>query len=173
MVLQEHLNRILDFKDDNDLAFQEANKKLNNTIMWVNGELKHIYKFEYDSIIIKEEDGTYLEVTDVEELDVFLPEPGMYISKKGDFAVLIFKNPSKQWRKSFNYDLYTVNAVSKFSFNEIDWTPNKIIFYKGNVYYKGNNIGIYSGKIITCLNFTFYQELLDYTIRNPEWNLQN
>lgn len=173
MIVIDHLKRILDFSDE-DLALSEANKKLNETVMWVNNRLEFVIKFNSDTLVIPGEfEHTILKK--VEQLDVFLPEPGLYKAKDGSFLITVRKIAKKQWKKSFNFNYYVLSGDMHFSdYNLIDWNKTNIVLFDEKIYYKGIHIGHYYDTYNKCIcnNNVFYQELSDYA-RSVGWTLIN
>jgi hypothetical protein len=168
MSLYSRMQQIMDLSN----PISEANKKLLETYMVVNGEVVLIKEFVYDSdkVIVKK--STKLQEIKVESIDVFLPESGIY-RLDNDFRVLITKVPKRQWCKSFSSSYY--NWVFLSGKQTSEWltelyknleTRSDITLIKDKFYYWDKMIGyIKSSKTkssVVCEDLNFKQELVEY-----------
>lgn len=164
-MLLEQLQKILDFPYHSDLAYEEARKKLMGTWMLVNGELTYISDINQTTLCTTK--GPIPE-TSINTLEVFMPQPGTYLTKDKQGIVTVKKRAGKQWRKSFNTDLYFWNDYDP---EEIDWNYSKFIEYQGFLYYLGNIVGIIDNGKVLVTKYMFYQEILDESKRTGKWTI--
>jgi hypothetical protein len=167
MSLFTELQRIMDL----EYPEEEANKKLVDTIMFVNGKLEHILKFYVpENIVLVRDYNLCCEVQKtVKTLEVYLPEAGVYPSPKG-YYVIITKIPKRQWLKSFSTSFYSVDIVggdveTNNVLTEISKVKKCNIFVtsQGYIFYWKQIIGyIQDSKTIICTNKAFKQELIDW-----------
>jgi len=157
-----------------DQCNKEAKKKLVGTYIRVNGKIGQVDHISMGSMTLIHSDLVYeYKEEEIESIEVLLPEPGMYLyTKNGDTSVLqITKHTSKQWRKSFNCDLYRItdrfdNLYDGYLLDALVRLPD-IYLYQGDIYYQYTKIGEYKlnpkGKTrsITLYDDTFKQELKD------------
>jgi len=156
---------------DLETPYDEAQKKLQGTMMFVNGELKEIHKFYFDERVVQTIDHlTGNAATEkVETLEVYLPESGVYASPYG-FHVIITKIPKRQWLKSFHSSFYRVSVVGDTGncsniLASVSKAKKLNIFVdsKGYIYYWNRLIGyIKDPSTYTCTNKAFRQELIDW-----------
>jgi len=177
-ILVKRIEEILDLSGD--IALHEANKKLVNTVMFLNGKLEYIVEFywdfnkvsyfNYDSLI---HSGGPI-VTVVKSLEVFMPETGLYSSSELGY-IYINKIPKKQWAKSFSeagYVLCTLvkkftelspciqwrNVLNLTSFKKVDI----IVDEEKNIFYHNHFIGTLGEDKVICSNELFTQEIKDW-----------
>ncbi len=179
--LMKRIEEIMDLTGE--AAQQEAAKKLLNTVMIINGELKFVTEFFYNSNEIR--CYNYDQLTNgniplnetITSIDVFLPEAGNYKYRGGEILYLT-KNPKKQWSKSFceaGYLLYGVTAGARsanivgLSWKEIMRLDsfdrvNISVDEKKNIFHHDIFIGRIENKDkrIICNNSLFQQELKDW-----------
>lgn len=180
MNLIQHVCRILDFQEkDAAVAINEAcNKgKLQNTWMKVNNHVLYVIDFGFSSDTILTEKNISVFVKD---LDVFLPEAGLYTD--GETCVYLKKHPKKQWQKSFNTVLYSWSILECSPSHVLDNVPAFIHTAKRVPFFKSKSGSIFFGKeviaseldgICTVSNHIFYQELLDWITKEElPWKLQ-
>jgi len=166
--LEKELCRILDTGSDVNLAIKEAvnKEKLTGTYMFVNGNLALINTFNPINNII------YMEGSPEEEcksLEVFLPETGTYLYDK--YAIQLVKKPVKNWKKSFcDYGQWIKYPISPFIQLTNYQLPlaTKVPFLltdSGRIIYNKKSVGTYDSikNKIFCSDYTFYQELLDFS----------
>jgi hypothetical protein len=177
-ILVKRIEEILDLTGD--IALHEANKKLVNTVMFLNGKLEYIIEFHwdfnkvsylnYDSLV---KEGDPLNVA-VKSLEVFMPETGLYSSSEFGY-IYINKVPKKQWAKSFSeagYMLYALvkkatkvntyiqwkNILNLTSFKKVDIIVNE----EKEIFYHNHFIGVLVEDKVICSNELFTQEIKDW-----------
>lgn len=137
--------------------------------MLVDGEVTYVLEYSETDLLAKI-NGVLVKV-EPDSLEVFLPHPGFYLTKDRANVIKVSKLSTKQWKKTFNYDLYTT-SISILP-EEIDWTYNKLLVFKTTVFYLGSKVGRLIGNNIKINNYTFYQEVLDECNRSGKWKIQN
>lgn len=180
--LQEEICRILDFDPNNywTTAWQEAvvKEKLVYTWMRVNGEVYFINKFVPNSdTVFVSNNNTPSHEKEVETLEVFLPESGMYTD--GVNCVYIIKKPLKQWKKSFHPEFYHVEWVQKKNVAGLEQFLGEaklVPFFVSEVealYKNQTKIGKAKDGIITLTDYNFYQDVVDWVEKEKlEWKIQ-
>ena len=181
MNLLQQVCKILDFQEkDASVAINEARNKnkLKNTWMKVNNHhLLYVKEFDFTSNkILTDKDISVF----VEDLDVFLPEAGLYTD--GKTCVYLKKHPKKQWQKSFNTILYSWTILEHSPSYVLDNVPafihtaKRVPFFKsksGSIYFRKEVVASELDGICTVSNHLFYQELVDWiTKEKPHWKLQ-
>jgi hypothetical protein len=154
----------------------EANKKLCNTYMVVNGEILYIKEFNYslDYILYAKDHFTSgtLKVKP-KTLSVWLPEVGLYPLRSGQ-AIFVMKCPKRQWLKSLSTtyytfrivgsDLYSIDKATTL-YNQIYQSKRVTIFVDSerNIFYLDENIGYVKDKdTLVCTDIRYIQELKDW-----------
>lgn len=170
--------RILDFPEEySDLAMKEADyrEKLRSVYMFVNGTLRWVSGYnKQDGLILA--DKVWMEV---DTLDVWVPDTGVYTSQKDGTKILLVKRPMKQWKKSFTLDYYSIHLVAgehpdEYNFNEYAKSECEVIYQKVNLIKAfDKSIGkLSSDNSVKCVHPEFYQELVDYSTRKGlQWNV--
>lgn len=151
-----------------DLLIKESRHKFQGTYVVLNGELQQISEIFLDNIVITDVKGGHKEVDTIKTLEPFLPPTGLYFPDENT-AISLRKYASKQWRKSFCWDLYSAGMKHHFVpfkvFQAIKEnnanTFNGIVFNKGIVYYLDKEIGERDSSNIYHVIPEFYQELVD------------
>lgn len=164
-----HFAKLLELPIENvDLLLKEAKHKFGGTHMVINGELLWIDQIFKDSIICVNIDTKARAIDNVSSIVPFLPPTGLYFPTESE-SISLRKIATKQWRKSFCWDLYSSNkkgtstpykifkALSENNAN----TFNGIVFNKGTVYYLDKEIGYRDSKDVYHVIPEFYQELVD------------
>jgi hypothetical protein len=177
-ILVKRIEEILDLTGA--IALHEANKKLINTVMFLNGELKYIIEFHWDHNKVSFLDynamveGGNHSIGIVKSLEIFMPETGIYSSSELGY-IYINKVPKKQWSKSFSeagYILYTLakkatklnsyiqwrNILNLTSFKKVDIIVDK----EKNIFYHNHFIGVIGEDRVICKNELFTQEIKDW-----------
>lgn len=113
--LESEICRILDFSETYlQLALKEAinKQKLQDTYMFVNGELRFIDILipGENSVVCSSYDSGSQKI-EVDSLEVWNPETGIYSCE--ECSVVLLKKPIKQWKKSFHPNNYTY-TVTKY-----------------------------------------------------------
>ena len=151
-----------------DQCEKEAKKKLVGTYIRINGTIGQVESITNTRLLIVHETAAVeYRVEDIESIEVVLPEPGMYLyTKNKDTIILqITKSTSKQWRKSFNYDLYRIS--DRFDCMYDGYALDKLVklhdvyLHQGSIWHQYTKIGDYQGKKVTLYDDTFKQELKD------------
>jgi hypothetical protein len=166
MPLRTALSRILNLEE----PFNEAEKKLRHTWMFVNDELQYIQEFQDSNIVLVVDTITNkTSKVKVKTLEVWLPEAGVYPLPNGNF-VLLTKLPKRQWLKSFSDTYY---RMSLFGEKDQKDSMHKQLakVKKQNIYVDHNKfiwwwdtkIGhVSSSHSLKCTNQHFSQELVDW-----------
>jgi hypothetical protein len=177
-ILVKRIEEILDLSGE--IALHEANKKLVNTVMFLNGELKYILEFHWDYNKVSFLDYNTLVkggnpiLGIVKSLEVFMPETGLYSSSEFGY-IYINKVPKKQWAKSFSEIGYTLYALAKkvtkasayiqwgnilnlTSFKKVDIIVDK----EKSIFYHNHFIGVLGEDKVICSNELFTQEIKDW-----------
>lgn len=164
--LRTALTKILNLED----PFNEAEKKLRHTWMFVNDELQYIHEFQDGNIILVLDPSTNkASKIKVKTLEAWLPEAGVYPLPNGNF-VLLTKLPKRQWLKSFSDTYYRMSLygdnpqadsmhrqMSKVKKQNIYVDPNKVIWWWDI------KIGfVNSACSLKCTNQHYEQELRDW-----------
>ena len=166
MTLLEHLQRIMNLPN----PLEEANKKLVDTYMLVNGQVKLIKEFNIygdDAVVYcPKKDNIFVEK--IETLEIFLPEAGLYQLKAGGHVCLT-KKPNRQWHKSYRPGNYNVEPFGSGTGNsficELVGKQKKDILVHSNglIYYWNKVIGrVKNSSEIVCTNIHYKQELMDW-----------
>ena len=151
-----------------DQCEKEAKKKLVGTYIRINGTIGQVESITNTRLLIVHETAAVeYRVEDIESIEVVLPEPGMYLyTKNKDTIILqITKSTSKQWRKSFNHDLYRIS--DRFDCLYDGYALDKLVklhdvyLHQGSIWHQYTKIGDYQGKKVTLYDDTFKQELKD------------
>lgn len=160
-------------------AIHEAvsKEKLQNTWMRVNGKVMYVGKFLWDTNEIVTKDKEKILVTD---LDVFLPETGLY--SDGFSCCYVNKLPKKQWAKSFSYNNYSCSYLYMNStMNDDDYTDfvgraQKVPFFLtlyGQLYFAKYTVAKVKNNICEVSNPLFHQEVLDFVQKEKlPWMVQ-
>lgn len=166
MTLLQHLQRIMDLPN----PLEEANKKLVDTYMLVNGQVKMIKEFNiYEDTAITWSPKTNISsIEKIETLEIFLPEAGLYqLDKKG--FVCLTKKPLRQWHKSYRPGNYNVepfgSGIDNSFICELVGKQKKDILVHSNgfIYYWNKIIGrVKNSSEIVCTNIHYKQELMDW-----------
>lgn len=174
MTLTEELVRIMDM----DNPYNEADKKLTKTWMFVNGSLQYIHSFNYDDeeVVVQDFRGVKSAIK-VSLLEVFLPETGLYTTTHPDGVdiLLITKEPKKQWHKSFNTSFYLVKGVNKdISMNNVSYylkyldplsRKSLLVLENRDIIFFDKSIGyVNDEKAIICTDSRYKQELKDWSL---------
>jgi hypothetical protein len=185
--LLREAGRILDLDPHQYVStiISEADKKekLRNTYMFVNGKLEYVSKFYWNDNIIGVYNMEEAEATpvNVETLEPWLPLSGMYVSE--DFSLYLTKRPHKHWRKSFSPDNYRLDFTSPITKAEVEktmftslstMTPELIAVSGDYIYLNGSIIGKKDkNEVVSCINYLFYQELLDFSNKKEmNWTIK-
>jgi hypothetical protein len=166
MSLAKCLSQVLDLPVA--IAAKEAQSKLSQTYMLINGEL----------IFVQEASGTYLETlrgrssktfgeSDVDTLEVWLPKTGVYYRKGTNQAVLLSRRPMRQWKRSFSPSFYGVEFLNNadFSLDQLDINSHQEFWVASNknIMYFTKPIGyVKNSSEIICTVPYFQQELTDW-----------
>lgn len=171
--------RILDFPEEySDLAMKEAEyrEKLHNVYMFVNGTLRWVSSYnKQDGLILANK--VWMEV---DTLDVWVPDTGVYTNQKDGTKILLVKRPMKQWKKSFTLDYYSIfrvygDYVDEYDFNQYAKSECETIYQTNTSTIKAfkDVIGyIEMDNFVKCTKPEFYQEIIDYSTRKGlQWNV--
>ena len=165
------LTRVCDLLDfphyESSIAIHEATskEKLQNTWMRVNGKVMYVGKFLWDTNEIVTEGKKKILVTD---LDVFLPETGLY--SDGFSCCYVKKLPKKQWAKSFSYSNYGCSYLyMNGTMNDNDYTDfvgraQKVPFFltlDGRLFFAKYTVATVKNNICEVRNHLYHQEVLD------------
>ena len=171
-ILTERIYSIMDLRGE--LALIEAERKLINTIMIVNGVLRMVSNFSWETGHItgythSAQDYTKEEAVRVKSLEIFLPSTGLYRSGRFNW-LYVEKKPAKHWKKSYSQEGYVVRNLENNA--EEDWISilslvstkrrDIIITSKDEVFYHDRKIGVCGGGRIICTDGSFHQELKDW-----------
>ena len=161
--VKQEILRILDFTEEHwPTAWKEAasKEKLTNTYMLVNGQVAYVNAFDLEEnkvLCLFDENGANKWV-DVDTLDVFLPDTGLY--QKGEYALFVEKYPYKQWKKSAHDSFYGTiwvrrEAEENYFFFLSGATPTKFFVCElsGKVYCGSKIVGLFN-KIEGTINMT-------------------
>jgi hypothetical protein len=173
-MLREKLSQIMELPFPKCL--DEAHKKLYNTWMIVNGNPGKITGISETILEIYSLNQTHtqLESNEVKSLEIWMPQTGIY-QYQGK-TMLLLKNPKKQWRKSFNIDLYSgmcKNINSELEIVKFIWLGEfKENFWKTDnaAYYQDMKIGNIdkNGKLILDCDL-FNEELYNLSKKDESW----
>lgn len=177
------INRVCDLLDfphhEVSTAIHEAasKEKLQNTWMRVNGKVMYVGKFLWDTNEIVNKDKKKILVTD---LDVFLPETGLY--SDGFSCCYVKKLPKKQWAKSFSYNNYgCLYLYMNGTMNDDDYTDfvgraQKVPFFltpDGRLFFAKYTVAKVQDNICEVSNPLFHQEVLDFVQKEKlPWMVQ-
>lgn len=170
--LIEALSRVLDLPYK--WVFKEAQTKLNETRMFLNGALVYIVSISQDHGVMykflisptKDYAPLLMQASDVSSLEVFLPQSGIYRTTSGQ-VVMLTKNPIRQWKRSYNNGIYNYTCLV----GDTDLYPEELIIDsrtdiwvspKNHILYYDIIIGEVVGKTIFCTNKLYEQELIDW-----------
>lgn len=159
-------------------AIHEAasKEKLQNTWMRVNGKVMYVGKFLWDTNEIVTEGKKEILVTD---LDVFLPETGLY--SDGFSCCYVKKLPTKQWAKSFSYNNYVcsylfMNGAMDGDYTDFVGRAQKVPFFltpDGRLFFATYTVAKVQDNICKVSNPLFYQEVLDFVQKEKlPWMVQ-
>lgn len=172
MTLLKMLQEIMEL--DNPIA--EANKKLRNTYMIVNGEIALVSDFNIETNQIFINNGKNVESVIAKSLKVWLPDAGLYQSDIGNL-LLVSKIPKRQWSKSFSGEYYKVEQVGQIGFRHRKYSHSLQLYNSildkepldfgvdscGDIYYENELVGsVVDSKSIMCHNPNYEQELSDW-----------
>lgn len=177
------INRVCDLLDFpyhavSTAIYEAANKeKLQNTWMRVNGKVMYVGKFLWTTNEIVTKDNKKILVTD---LDVFLPETGLY--SDGFSCCYVKKLPRKQWAKSFSFNNYVFSYLYMDVYNEgEEYTDfvgraQKVPFFltpDGRLFFAKYTVAKVQDNICKVSNPLFYQEVLDFVQKEKlPWMVQ-
>lgn len=173
-MLLEILSKIMDLPSP--LCLYEAQKKLVETWMVINGELHYVYLIEND--MVKTDKALYGE-KDIKSMEPFLPDVGVYLFDKYP-PLILSRKAKKQWRKSFTADAYKYNAYwetrkpIKFALSEIvehKIKPVEFWVKKNIVSYLDKPIGSISKGELILKEPMFEQELIDLGKVDKAWTM--
>lgn len=152
-------------------ASKEAESKLSETIMFVNGKLTPVLQVNGDGLVyvVDEDLGTreVLHDRDVTSLKVWLPESGIYYDSKTGEPVYLIRKPLRQWKRSFSLSFYDVVFPfgKKFPITRVNPELYSDFWVDKNKYiwYMTSQVGyIKNSKSYVCTNPVFQQELYDW-----------
>lgn len=169
MSILSELQRIMEL--DNPLT--EAHKKLAETYMFVNGELSLVFDLTSSNkigVYLKNGDKSYILDKNIQTLDVWLPETGLYFDSKGSL-IYVSKVPKRQWLRSYSPNFY--NSIHVETKNGVKWTSlsdvakskkhDIAVDSRGNIWHHTMKIGyVKDSQTYTCTNQMFKQELIDW-----------
>lgn len=158
----------------------EADRKLVNTVMLVNKVPTKIKSFDLDNSFIMGyicNDFTREEscVLKVEDLDVYTPEPGTYISRDKEI-VLLEKIPKRIWYKSYHEAQYEISKICSGNISPKNYGCDFIYNHcikkdlcvdkRNRIFFWNIHIGnVQENNKIQCTNPLFKQELIDWERR--------
>lgn len=161
-------------------VIKEANRKFSQTWLIINGSLELVSEFSHDTINVIV-DGENKIIYDVDSIEIWMPEPGIYPISK-DKYVYLHRIPKRQWLKSFspyqNYSAIPIgsaNEVTVFSSKHIDFMFNNWEHSKSDnwlclndyIIYKFHVVGkVLDGMTIQVTDTAFYQEIFEKWHRN-------
>lgn len=171
--LKEHLERILDFPAGGAGVRAEAHSKLAETYMMVNGELALVKEFGSTEMLIVTRGSPRKLVSDIQSLDVCLPETGVYFTKDRKGALFLSRLPKRQWKRSLSGTFYKIEElIGSANLFSLDYSsPHSFwISPKGNVYHMCEKVGHLdqTNKEVICTKETFLQEMKDW-LRDGRW----
>ena len=154
-------------------AIKEAVPKLGETFVRLNGKICFLVNIDkYGAHHIKWSDGNHVyeemrSNDQVKSLEVFLPESGVYRTTDGSVVVLT-KNPLRQWKRSFNnniYNIYNMVDSGRYAIENIIEDSRVDLWFKSNgtIFYFDIAIGyITKDNRVMCTNPLYEQELIDW-----------
>lgn len=176
--LESEICRILNFPEKYlGVAKSEAvdKAKLRNTWMYLNGKLSYIHAMELSgSIVVSESKVGEVMPVQVETLEAFVPQAGLYATKGGLLSVT--KKAAKSWAKSFkpdNYRIFDVNTPKRKILTpdliDLSETACELITGDGTgkiwVYGVEKEVASLGIEEVVVFNSKYYQEVLDYVTR--------
>lgn len=173
MSLHNEVLRIMDFSSSYiDLAYAEANKKLSGTHMEVNGKINLVFKVSMGGLEVQDMYGSAgeLDPDDVESLNVFLPETGIYVIKNN--IIYLTKRAQRQWRKSYHPDIYRViNIFGSVGSNVVPYnlhnkTPVVMHYFNNGIYYLDRKVGQFTDGELSILDADFECETVTFMENN-------
>jgi hypothetical protein len=157
--LKQFIQEIMDLPQPKE----EAEKKLVGTYMIVNGTPELIKGFDYvQNTVI-----TNNKIIKVKTIAPWLPESGLYITKKGD-PWYITKVPKRQWLKSFAFSFYEIQDLSGWvedpKLEDVHECKRVSIGVDkcGQIFHNKTHIGYIEKSNIVCTNSLYEQELRDW-----------
>ena len=151
------------------LAIQEAQNKLHETTVLINGELHFIYDVtsKYIACVNKPLSESFC-LEEVDSLEVWIPETGVYFTKDTATPVFFQRKPNRQWKKSFSPTFYNITSLNgnDYSVLKIDPNSRKTIWVDSNkvIWYFNTKIGyIKDSSSLVCTSSIFEQELKDWS----------
>ena len=170
--LVKEICRILDFPETRwEKAVNEASGgKLNDCWLIVNDTLEYVESFAFDSGVVVVSTPKGAEVREVETLEVWNPETGLYTHD--GVTLLLIKKAAKQWKKSFNPNHYVIQQIKGSSI--IPWSdlypffvgqkPKQFLISDKLVYFYDKKIGAVKNGIVTVSDM-YKQEVFDFIKR--------
>lgn len=149
-------------------ALKEAQAKLQDTDMLIDGKLYYIYEIGQDYIRAGDGEGNEPVFREVSSLEVWLPETGVYFHKYSGSPIFLQRKPLRQWKKSFSSDFYKISFPKgsfPFSVLEVDPTIRREFWVdaEGTIWHYESVVGyIKDSQSLVCTTKLYEQELRDW-----------
>lgn len=155
MIILEHFSKLMDLPLNKTLT--EAKNKFVNCYLIINNLLLKIKDIDIDTLLISET-GRILVGDDINSIEVWLPDSGVYKTSSSYPPCILKKRPIRQYKQSFSWDFYTasreITVKSLFTSHKID----NVYIYKSYLYFLDIKIGECIKNKWQCTNKIFQDE---------------